>query len=258
MGGENILQSVAAAAGKPVAGTELTDTPAKQKHEPEELSRKLVQDGPRLGGLHMAKVRDRFLSLHVDRDSVSWYGNGSDLDSDSITFQQVAASLPPPPAWDPLVKRLQQRTTNKELLSSTLVLKAMAHWLQGDIHEAINDLDSLQKQPASCVMDQPYAISAVQFGLIQGSDNGEEVLTVLKQRVQTDAGAGYASSLQLPDLVTLVGEAKATDFLRDALRSEKAQISVRGGEATGKLARKLALGMVAELPVAQWSLAQTL
>jgi hypothetical protein len=139
-GADTILQSVAASAGKPIAGTAVTDTPTKLKHDLKNY-RESIRMAPDQAADIWLKFVDRFLSLHVDRDSVLWNGaDPTDLDSDSITFQQVAASLPPPPAWELLVKRLQQRTTNKELLSSTLVLEAMAHWLEGDVHDSINDL----------------------------------------------------------------------------------------------------------------------
>ena len=258
-GADGVLQSVAASTGKPVAGTEATDTPAKLKHDLKNYRATSGKMAPDQAAESWVKFVDRFLSLHVDRDSVVWYGaDPTDLDSDSITFQQVVASLPPPPAWDPLVKRLQQRATNKELLPSTLVLTAMAHWLKGDVTGSITDLQSLSTAPTSHAMNEYYAISGIQSGLIRGSDNGDEVLAVLRRRVQNDAKAGYAPSLQVPDLITLLGEEKATDFLREALRTEKAEISVQGGEATRKLARKLALAMVAELPVPQWSLAKSL
>jgi tetratricopeptide (TPR) repeat protein len=258
-GAATVLKAVAGSSGKPLAGTENLDTPVKLKHDLRAFRESASGMAADQAAKEWLKFIDRFLNLRVDRDAVSWIQiEASDPDSNSITFQHIIAALPPPSTWKSLIHELEQRTPEKKLVAPTLVLRVMAHWLGGNIAASRNDIASLEKQPSPQGLSQPYAISELQWGLIQNSDNGDEVLAFLNQRLQSDAKAEYALRLQVPDLVTLVGEQRATDFLRNALRNGKGEIYVERGEATKKLARKLALEMAGELKAPQWALADSL
>src|SRR5262249_1723014 len=57
----------------------------------------------------------------------------------------------------------------------------------------------------------------------------------------------------VPDLVGLVGAAKAEVVLREALR-KRVSLSVAEGEATRELARKVALAEIVRLRMPQWQL----
>ena len=238
---------------------ENADTPVKLKHDLNAFGQSVARMARDQAANEWLELVDRFASLHVAADEVTWStASATDPDNNAITFQQVIAALPPPPAWKPLATALEARKPDKKHEPLTMVLKVMAHWLEGNVAAARDDVTALQKQAGTRGGLQPYAMGQLESGLIENSDNGDEILTFLNQRLQTDANVEYSPLLKLPDLVTLVGEQKASDLLRNALRTEKGEIFVDRGEATKKLARKIALEMASELKGAQWALADSL
>jgi hypothetical protein len=70
-------------------------------------------------------------------------------------------------------------------------------------------------------------------------------------------GEIYTPTLQVPDLVTLVGKESAENLIRRALVAP-VQLSVGVGDDTRALTQRLALEMIDQLKVAQWSLVCTL
>jgi len=69
--------------------------------------------------------------------------------------------------------------------------------------------------------------------------------------------SGYVPNVDLPDLVTLVGEEKAEQLLRRALAARVSLSPKSDAEATTLLARRLATRSPELLAVPQWSLVKT-
>lgn len=75
---------------------------------------------------------------------------------------------------------------------------------------------------------------------------------LLREIEAANEGNG-SSRIEVPDLVTLVGAAKAEELLRKAIVASD-PVSVSVGDATRKLAQKLAVELIAELKTPQWGL----
>ncbi len=280
VGAEAVLKKATASSEKAGTSAPISDTPVKLKHDLKEFQNKAKTLPPAQAAKEWLQFVDRFLILPADRDAASFYmPEDGDPDSNQIGFRQVAEALPPPPSWEVLTRALESRAANKNDASNNgvltaaanwlmgndsalkrdaeknAVLKAMAHWLVGNgsaLKKDIDELDGLPKEQTSSYLDE------LQWGIMQNSDDGEATLAALQQRLQKGVKGEFAIGLQIPDLISLVGDEKATAFLRDALRNGKGRLSIKGGVATEKLARKLALEMVNELKVPQWGLANSL
>ncbi|MEY2440417.1 MAG: hypothetical protein QOI34_1802, partial [Verrucomicrobiota bacterium] len=256
-GADAVLKKVAAAMEKPSSPTPDYDSPIKLKKELKAFREKGNSLNPAEIAKQWLQFVDRFLNLPAERGSTSWSSSSSnDPEGNVIGFQQVAEAMPAPLSWDALAQQLDARTPEKNDIARTVVLRVMAHWLAGNTAALKKDIDELEQQPKQ---QTSYQLNTLRWGLIQNSDDGAAVLSFLEQRVEKDAKtADRGLVLQLPDLVSLVGEERAAKFLRQALRDEKGEISIERGVATQKLARKLAVEMVNDLKGAQWGLATSL
>jgi tetratricopeptide (TPR) repeat protein len=256
-GAEAVLKKAAAAYEKPTAPAPNADTPVKLKHELKAFRQNIANLQPAEAAKQWLQFVDRFVNLPIDRDAIGWFGSGADdPDSNWISFQQVAEALPPASAWDALAQALEKRAPDKQDIARTVVLRAMAHWLVSNNAAVKKDLEELESQPTTAQM--LYPMNELAWALVKNLDDTGAILTSLEQRVERDAKAQYPMRVQVPDLVSLVGEEKAISLLRDILRKEKGEIAVDRGAATTKLARKLALELVNELKAPQWGLANSL
>lgn len=255
-GAEAVLKKAAVATEKPSTPAPNYDSPIKLKHDLKAFTEKANTLKPADSAKQWLQFVDRFLALPIDRGGFNYFSSeGSDAESNQIAFQQIAAALPPATAWDALAQELDARAPDKSDPTRILVLRVVAHWLTANDGALKKDLDALDQQPKP---QAAYAMNDLRWGLIQNSDDGEAILASLQQRVKKDATAEYGLRLQVPDLVSMIGEEKTAAFLRDALRNEKGEIHIEHGIATEKLARKLALEMVNELKGPQWGLANSL
>lgn len=78
----------------------------------------------------------------------------------------------------------------------------------------------------------------------------------IAERMQTDLSRGF-QSVDVPDLVTILGEEKAAELLKRALLLPVV-LNIQTGVETQTLARKLALQYVDQLKTAQWELTESL
>src|SRR5206468_10395661 len=90
------------------------------------------------------------------------------------------------------------------------------------------------------------------------SSDPKRLLETVDLRLKMQRGGAAPGLVTVPDLVTLVGPAQAETLLRRYLVAPRAEIQVPAGDATRRLARKLALELVPKLKTPQWTLAQSL
>jgi len=195
--------------------------------------------------------------------------NSSEEGERNLGFGSLMESLPPPSAWDALVKATEARPEGqKDEAIRAHILRLTTHWLTGNTAAQEKELAALQtlvsqsKQPSRRYVMQ--SLDQCQGMLLQNSDNGQAILANLNKQLDRwgepseNSGFSGRQGLPVPDLVSLVGVKEATAFLQKALKAEHVEINIEHGEETKKLARKLALQMVAELKQPQWNLAQSL
>ena len=186
--------------------------------------------------------------------------------SHPIQPEELVEALPPPSSWAELAKAIEARPAGEGAqVLQTLGLRLLAHTLLGDAAKRRDDIAALEALAAKAKTQQAYFYNSLfeelSSSIMATMDNPDAVLQVLDRKLaaqQSGEGYRYQSSLQIPDLVPLVGPEKAEAFLRRALVKSTAQLNIETGTATDKLAQKLALELVKELKTPQWSLVNSL
>jgi hypothetical protein len=179
-----------------------------------------------------------------------------------LQFTNVLAALPPPAAWDALSAALVARSARKPKTADEVSLLLLAHVLKPDLAAQTKDLAALEALLAKARPDEKamlaHPVLELSDALAKRSGDPARVVRSIELRLKMgDAAAhGAGGGLELPDLVTLVGAPQATGLLRRLLVMPGAEINIGSGEATRRLARRLALEMVAKLRTPQWRLAQ--
>jgi tetratricopeptide (TPR) repeat protein len=205
---------------------------------------------------------DRLLQLN---ETPANYGQQGGM-SHPIQPEELVEALPPPSSWPELGKAIEARPAGEGAQSlQKLGLRLLAHTLLSDTTKRREDIAALEALAAKAKTRQAYFYNSLfeelSSSLMATMDNPDAVLQALDRKLaaqQSGEGYRYQSSLQVPDLVPLVGPEKAEAFLRRALVKSTAQISIDAGTATDKLAQKLALELVKELKTPQWSLVNSL
>ena len=157
----------------------------------------------------------------------------------SVSERSMFASLPPPAAWPAFREIATQR---KEL-----PLRYLAEVLNGDRAAATATLTEIDSRESRAYVVAARALLAKLYG------DAEERVGALKLELQESAG-GY---VEVPDLVAMVGEARAAELLKIAVTSPHV-LRIEGGEATGALARRLAIANIDRMQVPQWALAENI
>ncbi len=213
-------------------------------------------------------LMDRFAKLtreELQETSAAGVGN-----EERMSFQTLIAALPAPAAWDALVKQTEAMPASEDAVGfRATLLKLTTHWLTHDSAAAEKDhaaLDALLAKTKGSARDYAHQQSlSLSAALLHGSDDGEAFLKWLNAMLDESAkkkssrfSGNNVVQLEVPDLVSLVGAKKTEDFLRRALATKGVEIEAKEGDATRKLAQKLALEMVRDLKLPQWSLAESL
>lgn len=257
----------AAAALQKISGQ--TNTPEEAESPQEKERARLRADiedfGKRVAALPPEEAAKGWLALFdrfgkVARAAVP--DNGAR--EDPLAFQSVMETLPPPAAWEALSKAVEARPTAKGLSAASreTCLRLLAHTLTGNRTAQKADMSSLETTLAKADRNESYMLGQMydnlNEALLESSDDPAAIMTSLERRLARSQDDDNFQQLQLPNLVSLVGTNKAEEFLRRALRTSHADIDIMQGDETKRLARKLALEMVAELKIAQWNLAESL
>jgi tetratricopeptide (TPR) repeat protein len=171
--------------------------------------------------------------------------------------EQAFAALPPPAAWEALVKDTTRRSAQAGAHQLRWVaLRLLAHELTADDAATATDLrqlhDGVQKSrfgQTGLGLDKQLAQA-----VLQQTNEPDLAAAMFEQQLKESSDFGGQSDVNVPDLVTLVGSQKATELLRQALKSKIGQLNISEAKATAALARKLAIGMVDQLNGPQWGL----
>lgn len=177
--------------------------------------------------------------------------------------QELLEALPRPAAWAALAKAVESRPQGEGVQAlRQLGLRLLAHTLMGDVAKRQADLAALEELGAKAKANQSYFYNSLfeNLGrsLVALQDNPDAVLQMLESKLAQQSQSEYQSSLRIPDLVSLVGTEKAEPFLRRALVKSKAQLEIESGTGTDKLAQKLALQLIDQFKMPQWSLVNSL
>ncbi len=136
----------------------------------------------------------------------------------------------------------------------------IAHTLTGNTPKRAEDLKALDALAKS--RNGPEAsyefrsiFETLNDAILATMDDPEAILRLLES--QLGAAGDTPSSLRVPNLVVLVGPAKAEAFFRKAFKTTRL-IGLEAGAPTHKLATKVALELVNEMPQPQWGMVNSL
>ena len=261
-GADAILRQAAEGSNQPKSKEEKPSPAAQLRSDLKAFKQQSASLAPTEAAKQWLALADRLLQLE---ETPANYGQQGGM-SHPIQPEELVEALPPPSSWPELGKAIEARPAGEGAQSlQKLGLRLLAHTLLSDTTKRREDIAALEALAAKAKTRQAYFYNSLfeelSSSLMATMDNPDAVLQALDRKLaaqQSGEGYRYQSSLQVPDLVPLVGPEKAEAFLRRALVKSTAQISIDAGTATDKLAQKLALELVKELKTPQWSLVNSL
>ena len=219
--------------------------------------------------------RSRSASLAVDRAAADWlilWDRAQSLDSESLAadyaafdvetgtpvgLRSVIAALPAPPVWPTIRQQVVARSQLKPDDVPTLGVRFILELLTGDKTAFLGTLTHFDRaitltSPGERELKRT-ALNNTRAMVYKLYGSRVQIADSFMSSVDAQAKLGYDLPVDVPDLVGLVGEAKATALLNQALQ-KPVSLRVMEGEATRALARKLALKKIAVLRKPQWGL----
>lgn len=178
--------------------------------------------------------------------------------------RDLLTALPPPAAWDELAKAIAARPAPAGLKDAReFGLRMLAQTLRGDRTAVAAELAKFETSLLAAKRQEAqmflHVARSVDESLLALSDDPKAIVAGVERQLsalERERDNSY-SSIQLPDLVGVLGEAEATPLVRRALVSKARSLRIEG-KATKALARKLALAQVGNLQVARWELVDSL
>lgn len=219
--------------------------------------------------------RSRAVSLAADQTAADWlklWDRAQSLNSQSLAgdyaafddetnshvgVRSVIAALPAPPVWPTLRQQVVARSQLKPDDVPTLALRFIMELLTQDktaflatltqVERAIANTSPGERELKRAAFNNTRALVYKLYG------SRVQIADSFSASVDAHAKQIYDPAVNVPDLVGLVGEAKAAALLTHALQ-KPVSLTVKEGEATRALARKLALKNIATLRKPQWGL----
>jgi tetratricopeptide (TPR) repeat protein len=199
----------------------------------------------------------------LDRAAAAASRFGGDVGAYDVDTQMpvgvspVLAALPAPPAWPVLRAEASRRAKRAGSDYHALGVELLGDVLVGDRGATAASLSAIERAVAALppgARVQPHQrVVQVRNALMRLYGTPAEVA----RSFLDDAAGGEFSLVEVPDLVTLIGEAEAAWILRDALTRPVA-LHVASGDATRALARRIALEQIDTLKLPQWGLIDSL
>ena len=261
-GADAVLRQAAESSNQPKSKEEKPTPAAQLRVDLKAFEQQSAGLTPTEAAKQWLALADRLLQLE---ETPANYGQRSGM-AKPLQPEELVEALPPPASWAELAKAIEARPAGEGAQAlQGLGLRLLAHTLLGDTTKRREDIAALEALAAKAKTRQAYFYNSLfeelSNSLMAAMDNPDVVLQTLDRKLaaqQSEEGYRYQSSLQVPDLVPLVGPEKAEAFLRRALVKSTAQLNIEAGTATGKLAQKLALELISELKTPQWSLVNSL
>jgi tetratricopeptide (TPR) repeat protein len=260
-GADVVLRQAAESVNQPKSADEKPSPTTQWRADVKAFKQQSTNLAPAEAAKQWLALADRLLQL----EETSTFDQRGMM-SHPIQPDELVEALPPPANWAELAKAIEARPAGEGAQTlQTLGLRLLANTLLGNMTKRREDIAALEALAAKAKTRQAYFYNSLfeelSSSIMATMDNPDAVLQALDRKLaaqQSGEGYRYQSSLQVPDLVPLVGPEKAGAFLRRALVKSTAQLKIETGTATDKLAQKLALELVSELKTPQWSLVNSL
>jgi tetratricopeptide (TPR) repeat protein len=174
---------------------------------------------------------------------------------DATDITELFAVLPVPATWPELITGMQALAAGPG--SDPIESRRKAGWrlaaavLAGDVAEQREAVAAARQAGRE---EEDWALQQARDALIETDDDPQAVLAATQRRLVA-AVLEKEPSLNLPDLVALVGEDTALPVIRSALALPFSDLSVTGRQ-TREVAAREALARMATLKAAPWGLVQ--
>ncbi len=266
MGAQKVLEVIVK------ASAETNTVTASDAESPERVQYKLDLDRFKAARLGMEPEQaagewlslfDRFWKLPIDSTPRHNPYDDYENQSKALSFSTVLTALPEPSAWDALSGAVEKRApkTTPEEQRFEASLRMLTDFLTGSDEKFDKDMTAFESQLSGL---KGYDLQRAQESLrdlrvsyeaVRQSDTSEGVLRKLEKVLEVQKkGKDEKITLKIPDLVTLVGEARAEKLIGTALETPGVSIDIQYGETTMALARKLCLDRMDSLLQPQWAL----
>jgi tetratricopeptide (TPR) repeat protein len=214
------------------------------------------------GAMEAKKAADDWLSLY-DRAAglgrLRFEGDVRIYDAESnnvVGLQSLLAALPGPQSWPALredaIARAKQAPKNEKAVALRLVTELLA----GDLGGAKESLDEFERVAAKLPPKRREALLAyaayIRAEMARMYGRPDDIAGTFAASLIAQSKQGFGL-VDVPDLVGLLGEAKAAAILKEAV-IQPVWLRVPEGDQTRTLARRFALEQVATLGVPQWGL----
>jgi len=169
---------------------------------------------------------------------------------------KLMAALPPPASW-PIIEQLAKARIagGAKALGDYLILLT-AQVLQANVPGEWQTLDTLIAKAPKGGGGYGDSIFSIYADLATTNRDAARLDKALRLSAHTPR---YDGTVEVPDVVSVMGAAKAEVLLRDLILNYQVSFPYNGsGEATGALARKIALDNLAKLKAPQWGLAASI
>lgn len=169
----------------------------------------------------------------------------------------LLAALPSPEAWPMIRQHSVQRAAKRPDDAKALVLRLIAEILVRDSQAALQTLEVIEgregKGDAGDSAGWSRVIEEAREEFLKVFGTREQIVAAFRASLAHGNKSGGGLGLEIPDLVGLVGEARAEEILVEALKSP-VDLTLGSGEATKAMARRLALREIDHLQRPQWAL----
>jgi tetratricopeptide (TPR) repeat protein len=173
----------------------------------------------------------------------------------------VISALPQPSVWPALRKHAIARAKSKPADTSALGLRLVTEMLTADkgaVFKSVVEFERIASAASPSEREMKvFSVNRARSIIYKLYGSREQIAEGFVAGVATQSGQDdFGLPLEVPDLVGLVGEKRAEDLLRQVLQ-KPVSLRVPEGEATRRLARKLAVSEISTLRKAQWGLVDT-
>lgn len=256
LGANAVLQQVQERNAKPGEVSAKSNEQTQLRDDLQAFSQTATNLPPADAARRWLELMDR--AVKIQKQSELSYTSGSR----PIGADELLKALPPPTAWSELAKAIAARPALKgdaEIRESGLRL--LAATLTADAASRNREITNLQAKAKGANVQAAYfyrnILQQISEATAALSNDPDVILKSLERQLATTGRQG-SQNITVPNLVSQVGAEKAESFLRKALVTPNVTINLREANETSRLAQKLALELMDQLPAPQWGLVNSL
>lgn len=205
---------------------------------------------------------DRWIESRAEGDGGAYGPAAMYGQTQAIPFSALVEAIPGPDAWPALEQAIAARSGKDNATVNDHALSVLAQFLVGRsdamverVEAILTSLEGFDPWEAQQVRHEIQNLAEV-LGSVR--DDPEQMIESLQQQIRAAQAGGNVYSIEVPDLVTLVGRERAAELLREALVLPVEGIQIEVGDETRALARELALELADALTRPRWGLVDTL